>query len=70
MKQQTAVEWLINYCERENWSLPSDIEEQAKVIEKNEIMAAYMRGSADTNRLINLNIVTLAEQYYNETYNK
>jgi hypothetical protein len=34
---QTAVSWLINYCERENWSLPSDIEEIAKAMEKEQI---------------------------------
>jgi len=41
MAQQTAVEWLINYCERENWSLPYDIEEIAKAMEKKQIIDAY-----------------------------
>jgi hypothetical protein len=31
-------------------------------------MAAYMRGSSDITKLINLELVTIAEQYYNETY--
>lgn len=41
---QTAVEWLINYCERENWSLPSDIEEIAKAMEKEQIEEARQQG--------------------------
>jgi hypothetical protein len=59
---QTAVEWLINYCERENWSLPSDIEEIAKEIEKEQIIDAFDSGLAyDYDE---------SETYYKETFNK
>jgi hypothetical protein len=62
MKQQTAVEWLINYCERENWSLPSDIEEIAKAMEKEQIIDAFDSGlDYDYDD---------SETYYNKTYNK
>ena len=63
----TAVEWFYQRI------LAKDIKEvfeQAKAIEKSSIMAAYMRGSSDITKLINLELVTIAEQYYNETYNK
>ena len=60
MKQQTAVEWLINYCERENWSLPSDIEEIAKAMEKEQIIDAFDSGlNYDYDE---------SETYYNKTY--
>jgi hypothetical protein len=60
MKQQTAVEWLINYCERENWSLPSDIEEIAKAMEKEQIIDAFDSGlEYDYDE---------SETYYNKTY--
>lgn len=41
MAQITAVEWLIEYIERENWSLPKDIEKQAKAMEMQQIKNAY-----------------------------
>jgi hypothetical protein len=60
MAQQTAVEWLINYCERENWSLPSDIEEQAKAMGKEQIIDAFDSGlNYDYDE---------SETYYNKTY--
>jgi molybdopterin synthase catalytic subunit len=63
---QTAVSWLINYCERENWSLPSDIEEIAKAMEKEQIEESFKQGALPTF----LGIPRTSEQYYNETYNK
>ena len=35
-KKQTAVEWLLEYCDRENWSIPNNIIEQAKEMEKEQ----------------------------------
>jgi hypothetical protein len=81
MAQQTAVEWLIDrlldgslrFEETKMGfliSMNNDEIEEAKAMEKSTIMAAYMRGSADTTKLINLELITIAEEYYNETYNK
>ena len=35
---KTAVEWLIEYCDRENWSIPNNIIEQAKQMEKEQMI--------------------------------
>jgi len=56
--KQTAVEWLIEYCDRENWSIPNNIIEQAKAMEKEQIIDAFQTGDCRLN----------AEQYYNETF--
>jgi hypothetical protein len=71
---QTAVDWLFTTLDNilelypSEWSKVSKAVEEAKAIEKSSIMAAYMRGSSDITKLINLELVTIAEQYYNETY--
>ena len=44
MTQQTAVEWLIEYCDRENWSIPNNIIAKAKEMEKEQIANAFDRG--------------------------
>ena len=59
--KQTAVEWLLEYCERENWSIPFDVEHTAKEMEKEQIIKAY----ENTNSM-----AMYGEQYYNETFNK
>jgi len=65
---QTTVHFLEDKLSQVlDWDL-LEIFEQAKAIEKSSIMAAYMRGSSDITKLINLELVTIAEQYYNETY--
>jgi hypothetical protein len=69
MAQETAVEWLINYCERENWSLPSDIEEIAKAMEKEQIVKAFNEGMLNSVDYFG-NGVDEAEQYYIEKYNQ
>ena len=70
MKKQTAVEYLIQYMmnnqyfvgnDLEDYLLLADVFEQAKAMEREQIMDAY-----DTNR--DLNTIQTAEQYYNETY--
>jgi hypothetical protein len=68
----SAVEWL-----KEN--LPSIFQddsghyqklfEQAKAMEKEQIMDAYAQGTADEAREI-IDATKDAEQYYNETYGK
>ena len=37
---KTAVEYLLEYCERENWSIPFDVEHTAKAMEK-EMMCEF-----------------------------
>lgn len=60
-KKQTAVEWLFEQV----WITPVSelpkILEQAKQMEKEQIMDAY-----ETSHIS----MMTAEQYYNETYNK
>jgi hypothetical protein len=78
MKKQTAVEWLISHLQKsKDWqrilnevsqmsTIQFDLLEQAKEMEKEQIIAAANKllypgpGPGDT----------WAEQYYNETYNK
>jgi len=70
MAQQTAVEWLykelINYISYDDDKAfkqhedITDIVNQAKQIEKEQIIEAYCKGDDNIG----------AEQYYNETYNK
>ena len=60
MKEQTAVEWLVN--ELENHHIKIDIKntvayQQAKAMEKEQIMEAYNNGEDRS-----------AELYYNETF--
>jgi len=62
MKKETAVEWLVN--ELENHHIKIDIKntvayQQAKAMEKEQIMEAYNNGEDRS-----------AELYYNETYGK
>lgn len=64
MSQQTAIDWLIdnlpNRFRNAIMNECSDLFEQAKKIEKLQIMEAYINGED----------LGGAEQYYNETYNR
>jgi hypothetical protein len=66
MKQepkQTAVEWLYETLWKQtDFSLPNNILEQAKEMEKQQIMDAWDNGCEDDG------IIDNAEQYYNETF--
>lgn len=73
MAQQTAVEWLIEQINHYSWNnviidIPKDVIEQAKQMEKNELKKFFNAGFVvqewDKRK------VDLAEQHYNETYNK
>jgi hypothetical protein len=67
MAQQTAVEWFYQRI------LSKDIKEvfeQAKAMEKEQIIDAYENGVGDENERNLSGQFTNAEQYYNETYNK
>ena len=71
MKKQTAVEW---YKERlKHRFLNGDTEEsifnQAKAMEKEQIMDAFWNGD-NTDCTSEQNSKEFAEQYYNETYGK
>ena len=67
MAQQTAVEWIIQWSKENPIAYQSDYHdaiEQAKAMEKEQIIKAYAKGSND--RLHNF----INEQYYNETFGK
>jgi hypothetical protein len=75
MKKQTAVEWLIqqvNGNPETNMAMdiPMDIIEQAKEIEYNQIVNAYLQKRAKGNIVKCLKTWDLADEYYNKTYNK
>lgn len=63
-KQQTAVEWLVDRLKNHsidlsNWRL--DLIEQAKAMEKEQIMSAFEEGHT---------AVVNSEQFYSKTYSK
>ena len=67
MSKQTAVEWLIEELNDNGFShldLATDIIEQAKEIEKEQIIDAFDEGNP------NGFIIKCGEEYYNETYKK
>lgn len=82
--KQTAVEWLFEQLcsEKLSWNkdsngklffdnITSDILQQAKEMEKNQIINAYLKSKRKRTDLLGaLKIMDEAEQYYNETYKK
>jgi hypothetical protein len=62
MKQTTAVEWLIDQVEDYIGLIPVDIIEQAKEMEKQQIVDAYNEGGCNWDSELE------AEQYYNDTF--
>jgi 2,4-dienoyl-CoA reductase-like NADH-dependent reductase (Old Yellow Enzyme family) len=68
--KQTAVTWLLNIIETKNGkefsSYYSEFIEQAKEMEKEQIIDAYQAGDGDAYNLEETK--TWAEQYYNETF--
>ena len=70
--KQTAVEWLINEFKANDWwylpqSMKEDIIEQAKEMEKQQIIDAYYQIGKDHQDMI-FAIEKNAEQYYKETF--
>jgi hypothetical protein len=71
MKKKTAVEWLVRKINNEligeipmhRWDEIREIVQQAKAMEKEQIITAYYQGD------YNSDIYPTAEQYYNQTYN-
>jgi predicted Mrr-cat superfamily restriction endonuclease len=79
MAQQTAVEWLVKELKNDSYQIIfgktfASIEtiEQAKAMEKEQIMQSYSDGVFDGAIRDEFYEDTKAsgEQYYNETYNK
>jgi hypothetical protein len=69
MAQQTAVEWLdeqLNKWSDGRFYLPPHLFEQAKQMEKEQIMNAFFMGRDEITK----KFVESSEQYYNETYKK
>jgi hypothetical protein len=62
--KQTAVDWLIGQLYAPCRGIPSHIIEQAKEMEKEQIMDAYDAGWSDGVHSIDLN-----DEYYYETFN-
>ena len=80
MAQQTAVKWLINYVTKEDGVFTKGyilrLLEQAKAMEKEQIMKAYDDGAIDTMQEeegLDISIDQIGEEsekYYNLNYNK
>ena len=65
IENPTAVEWLVDKLMKGEFiNNPDELIEQAKQMEKEQIMRAYEFGVADPYNFIE----DEAEQYYNETY--
>ena len=62
--KQTAVEWLEKICNDRGYHLMSEYFEQAKAMEKEQIIKAVIFG--DERGIISTYLT--AEQYYNETF--
>ena len=76
MKKQTAVDWLIkeinkmiDFIPMDKWDKIRDIVQQAKEIEKEQIIYSHISGmqfiAVDLNHYYND-----SEQYFNETFKK
>jgi HEPN domain-containing protein len=67
--KQTAIEWLV-YVVQSNIApnyIPKEIVEQAKEMEKQQIIDAWVDGNDNEPKEVTEDF---AEQYYNETFNK
>jgi hypothetical protein len=67
MIKQTAVEYLEKICYDRGYNLMSDYFNQAKEMEKEQIIQAYNDGKF---AIINIEKNKSLEQYYNEIYKK
>ncbi len=65
--KQTAVEWLVEYCDRENWSIPNNIIEQAKAMEKQHIVDAFVECWKE-NMPEGYECKQSADEYYKKTF--
>ena len=60
----TVVEWFVSQLKAKKWEDWNDIIEQAKEMEKNQIIDAFDEGNP------NGFIIKDGEEYYNETFKK
>ncbi len=67
--EQTAIEWLMEEWPALKYQLPTWLVEQAKAMEKEQIIKAFSNGQElpISNPLLPH---YSSEEYYNETYNK
>jgi len=63
--KQTAVEWLVSQIEDFHCLLPVDMIEQAKQMEKEQMLGFYT-----SQIFFDDSLPSRFEQYYNETYGK
>ena len=67
--KQTAIDWLIEQWPILQSQLPPQLIEQAKEMEKEQIINAYLKSKRKRTDLLGaLKIMDEAEQYYNKTY--
>ena len=67
--KQTAIDWLIEQWPILESQLPPQLIEQAKEMEKEQIINAYLKSKRKRTDLLGaLKIMDEAEQYYNKTY--
>ena len=62
MAQKTAVEWIIEQLQAPCRGIPSHIIEQAKAMEKEQIIDAFDMGCQDEDRI--------GKEYYKDTYDR
>jgi hypothetical protein len=67
MEKQTAIEWLIEQCPRIETIVAYNILEQAKQMEKDQIIDAFWNGD-NSDCTSEQNAKEFAEEYYNQTY--
>ena len=70
MKEQTAIEWLIEQCPRIETIVAYNILEQAKQMEKEQILNDYMKGVDAGILYSNGKVFISKEEYYNRTYSQ
>jgi hypothetical protein len=76
MKEQTAVDYLLEYCSRENWSIPVEVKQYAKAMEKEQMIEFaydYVKSGSiyclwNVDSAPELDIDKNPRQYYNIKY--
>jgi hypothetical protein len=71
MKKQTALEWLIQWAKENPVAFQSDYYaaiEQAKAMERDQIIEAYREGRTDQRSTIYKWYDRTSAEYYNQTY--
>ena len=71
MKQQTAVEWLIEQLQAPCRGIPTHIIEQAKEMEQQQaidLISLTAKNILSFEQIDESEFKKIAEQYYNETY--